>query len=91
MDNTTQPYVFAISDHEIVRFSGHHAMIAQRLSNGGFDVGLMLWTANPRDYTIDEIQSFWKDAFERAGIKRMDWGYDCEKQRTWYKVWRKTQ
>lgn len=84
-----QPYVFAIADHEVLRISGQHAMISKRLSDGGFDVGLMLWTASPGIYTQDEIQTFWREAFTRAGIERMDWGYDHEKQRTWYKVWRK--
>ena len=35
------------------------------------------------------IERQMREAFARAGIERMDWGYDPEKQRTWYKVWRK--
>jgi hypothetical protein len=83
------PYVFAIENRDITRVLGQHAKIAQRLTDAGFDVGLMLWTATPTTYTHEEIQQFWREAFERAGIARMEWGEDKEKDRLWFKVWKK--
>ena len=81
------PYIFAISDHEPGAFGARHAIIAQRLTDAGYDVGLMLWTATPCAYSPDEIRAKWQEAFDRAGITRMDVGRDETKMRHWYKVW----
>ncbi len=81
------PYIFAITDHEPRSFGSRHALIAQRLHDAGYDVGLMLWTASPSAYSPDEIAAKWQEAFTRAGITRIDCGRDHEKQREWFKVW----
>lgn len=76
-------YIFAISDRDdLMRRHGSHALIAQRLQDGGFDVGPMLWTAHPHDYDKEEIRAKWQEAFDRAGISRVDWGHDPVKLRT---------
>lgn len=82
------PYVFAIADGD-VNPVGQHAIIAQRLTKAGFDIGLMLWTATPDSYTKHEIAEFWSEAMHRAGIERIEVGHDNDKGRTWYKVWKK--
>lgn len=81
--------VFVVTDFELayVRHGGH-AVVAQRLQEAGFDVGPMLWTAYPHDYDEKEIRERWQEAFERAGIERVAWSHNPEKQRTEYRVWR---
>lgn len=82
------PYIFAIPDEEVT-VRNWHALIAQRLTAGGFDVGIMLWTANPHIFGNDEIKQFWAEALTHAGIARMEMGSEPAKHRTWFKVWRK--
>lgn len=84
-----QPYVFAIIDFDRAFSGSIHAQVAQKLTNAGFDVGLMLWTASPHIYTANEIKQFWQEALERAGIESLHEAHDEEKRRTWYKVYRK--
>lgn len=83
-----EPYIFAVSDHELLGHFGdaRHAIVAQRLTDAGYDVGLMLWTATPSSYTRQEIHEKWGEALKRAGIIRFECGRDEAKQREWFKV-----
>lgn len=84
------PYVFSISDSEVVRrprYGHHHDVLASKLLEAGYKVGLMLWTTDPSVFTEKRVRELWHEAFLQAGIKRMDSARDEEKGRTWYKVW----
>lgn len=84
------PYVFAIDDHEVIGVSrsGHcHALVAKRLTDAGYGVGLMLWTASPEALEDCKIQEEWHKAMKRAGITKIETGRDELKMRQWYRVW----
>jgi hypothetical protein len=83
-----RPYLIAIDDRE-VNIRDWHAVIAEKLTNGGFDVGPMFWTAEPELYSKEEIKAFWIEAQDRAGIAQIEMGRDTKRQRTWFKVWKK--
>lgn len=91
MSDEDTPYVFAIPDVELIDGPGplnrEHALVADRLGKAGYDVGAMIWTACPQDYSSAEIRAFWKEAFTRAGITKLLNARDEGKMRTWYMVW----